>query len=85
MPDEPYRTFDGYTLELHRADGSVVGAWPAISGAPGHQKPSEQGRRNTGPVPEGAAHFQRSKQRLGPWDQLIGSSGGQTPILNVQT
>src|SRR6266581_1245640 len=53
MPNGPYSVFDGYTLSLHRADGSVVGLWPAISGQPGYQRPSDQGRRDIGPIPEG--------------------------------
>lgn len=57
MPSGPYTVFDGYTLTLHRADGSVVGSWPAISGERGHQKPSEQNKPNLGPIPEGGYSF----------------------------
>jgi hypothetical protein len=57
MPSGPYSVFDGYALTLHRADGSVAGSWPAISGQRGHQKPSEQALRNLGPIPEGGYSF----------------------------
>lgn len=57
MPNEPYTVFDGYRLTLHRSDGSVVASWPAISGVAGHQKPSEQGEVDVGPLPEGSYSF----------------------------
>jgi len=54
----PTRTvFDGRTLTLYGSDGTVVGSWPAISGMPGHQKPSEQNQSNEGPLTEGGYHF----------------------------
>src|SRR5262245_60800406 len=73
MPSGPYTVFDGYTLTLHRADGSVVGSWPAISGERGHQRPSEQGKRDLGPIPEGDYSFSPNQiQHLNRRNDVLG-------------
>jgi type VI secretion system (T6SS) effector TldE1-like protein len=81
MPHGPYTIFDGYTLTLHRADGSVVGSWPAISGERGHQKPSEQVQRNLGPIPEGSYSFPLNQiQHLNRRNEIAGMiKSGQWP------
>jgi hypothetical protein len=81
VPNGPYSVFDGYTLTLHRADGSVVGSWPAISGQRGHQKPSEQGKRDLGPIPEGGYSFPMNQiQHLNRRNDILGMIGkGQWP------
>jgi hypothetical protein len=52
--------FDGYSLTLYRPDGSVVGSWPAISGRPGFQRPSDQNSPFKGPLTEGRYSFSTS-------------------------
>jgi hypothetical protein len=79
MPSGPYSVFDGYTVTLHRADGSVAGSWPAISGERGHQKPSEQAKRDVGPIPEGGYSFPLSQiQYLSPRNEMIGAFSSLT-------
>jgi hypothetical protein len=65
--------FDGYSLTLHRADGSIIGSWPAISGRPGNQRPSDQNLPFTGPLTEGRYSFSSSDiQPLAPRDEMLG-------------
>ena len=76
----PTRTvFDGRTLTLYGSDGAVVGSWPAISGRPGHQKPSEQNQRNEGPLTEGGYHF--STGDIQPIDTLHAALGLVPPKI----
>jgi len=81
MPSGPYTVFDGYALTLHRADGSVVGSWPAISGERGHQKPTEQVQRNLSPLPEGSYSFPLNQiQHLNRRNEILGMvKSGQWP------
>jgi hypothetical protein len=76
MPSGSYSIFDGYNLTLYRADGSIVGSWAAISGASGHQKPSEQNLKDVGPIPEGSYSFAVNDiQLLNSVNQLAGVVG----------
>jgi hypothetical protein len=73
----PYRTvFDGYSLKLYRPDGSVIGSWPAISGRPGYQKPSDQNLQFQGPLSEGRYSFSVDDiQPMTTLDEMLGLLG----------
>ena len=81
MPNGPYSVFDGYSLTLYRADGSVAGSWAAISGVTGHQRPSDQNLRDVGPLPTGNYSFALSDiQVLDQRNQWAGFLGrGEWP------
>jgi hypothetical protein len=65
--------FDGYSLTLHRSDGSIVGSWPAISGRNGNQRPSDQNLPFKGPLTEGTDSFSTGDiQPLTTLDAVIG-------------
>ena len=73
MADGSYSIFNGYTVTLYAADGTVIGSWPAISGRRGHQQPGLQGLINMGPIPEGKYSFSIDAiQPLDTWNAALG-------------
>jgi hypothetical protein len=65
--------FDGYSLTLYRSNGSIVGSWPAISGKPGNQRPSDQNLPFKGPLTEGRYSFSTGDiQPLTTLDAMLG-------------
>jgi hypothetical protein len=68
--------FDGYSLTLYGADGSILGSWPAISGRPGNQRPSDQNLPFTGPLTEGRYSFASSDiQPMTTRNEMLGLVG----------